>query len=362
MLKLATKKVARTSAIGLDLGDSAMRAAQVIQRRGLTEVVGVVQADRQYGNDQSERLVVESPWLKRSLSSAGFRGNKIVLGLSSPEAEFHALDMKKKLGDKMHEAIKDETLRMTNHAAGQMETNYWMLPDTPAPVPNVMSVAAPTLFIEQAMDTCDQAGFSCHCVDVAPTALGRFASKLKPWPTSSVWGILDIGQRQARLMIYVDQVPVLVRRVGAGVQAWISVIASALSVSESTARIQLYDHGVVLSNRGNAQAGELNGSELSGILGGYLRRDLHDLTSEISRSYEYILSSFPKREADDLVLVGRGACVRGVSEYFAQGLGISVRSASAYLGTPDCRLQFDSGKSLPLEMFGLAIGLAIEDE
>jgi len=62
------------------------------------------------------------------------------------------------------------------------------------------------------------------------------------------------------------------------------------------------------------------------------------------------------------VLVGRGACVQGVSAYFAQGLGIAVRSASAYLDAPTCRLQFDNAKISPLELYGLAIGLAIEDE
>ncbi len=362
MLKLATKKVSRVSAIGLDFGDSAIRAAQVINRRGMAEVVSVVQSDRPSADEQGEKPEVESSSLKRLLSSAGFRGKKIVFGLSSPEVEFHALDMKKQQVDEMHEAIKNEALRMANNATDQMEINYWMLPDTPAPVPNVMSVAAPTLYIEQALDACEQAGFNCQCVDVAPTALGRFVGKLKPWPASSVWGVLDVGQRQARLIIYVDHVPVLVRRVGTGVGEWISAISTALKVSESTARIQLFDHGVSLSNRGKTIAGETSGNELSEMLGGYLRRLLHDLTSEISRSYEYVLSSFPKRQADDLVLVGRGACVRGVSEYFAQGLGIEVRSASDYLEATDCRINFSSGKNLPLEMFGLAIGLAIEDE
>ncbi len=362
MLKMVTNKVVRTSAIGLDLGDSAIRVAQVQYRRGIIEIIGVAGTDLPSGEGHDSKNMVDPLLLKHALSSVGFRGKKVVFGLCSPEVEFHALDIAAQNGDAMQQAITDETLRLTNNVNEQMELNYWMLPDTLVPVPNIMSVATPTTYIEQVLHACEQAGYTCHRVDVAPTALGRFVDVLKAWPSSSVWGVLDIGQRQSRLVVYVDHVPVLVRSVGAGVKAWVSTVATALGVSENTARIQLFDHGVALSNRGTSSTGESNDSELSSIIGSYLRRDLHDLTSEVGRSYEYILSSFPKREAGDLVLVGCGACVRGVSEFLAQGLGIEARLASAYLNTPGCRLQFRSANNLPLEMIGLAVGLAIEDE
>jgi Tfp pilus assembly PilM family ATPase len=133
-----------------------------------------------------------------------------------------------------------------------------------------------------------------------------------------------------------------------------------LDISLKSAEVQKREHGSALRPQGvGRRKGDPPPDELGSILHGILRCDLKDLATEVKRSYEYILSCYPPKQAADLVLVGGGAALRSLPEFLSEALGISVRPASSYVDGEMCRLRYASGKQNPLEVFGLAVGLAL---
>ena len=148
-----------------------------------------------------------------------------------------------------------------------------------------------------------------------------------------MWGLLDVGARQTRLILCASGVPVLVRLAGTGGRAWTASIADSLEISVKSAEIHKRESG--LSLPGGASAGQHDdrtSHELAGMIGGVLRSNLRELAAEVRRSYEYVLGCYPTRTAADLVLVGGGAALRNLPEFLTESLGIPVRRASTFLG------------------------------
>ena len=100
---------------------------------------------------------------------------------------------------------------------------------------------------------------------------------------------------------------------------------------------------------------------MSSLILGALRADLNDLASEVKRSYEYVLSCYPGRQAADLVLCGGGSLLHNFPEFLGNALGISVRRASSYLQGESCRLSFAAERNAPLEVLAVAVGLSISE-
>jgi len=178
-------------------------------------------------------------------------------------------------------------------------------------------------------------------------------------------------------VLCLDDTPILVRTAGAGGNAWTQRIADALQVSFKAAEIHKRDHGIALTGRVLvresilAPTDEGARSELASLILGAVRADLNDLAAEVKRSYEYVLSCYPGRQAADLVLCGGGSGLHNFPEFLANALGIPVQRASSYLQGDSCRLRFvservgrrDQGGSVhtPLEVLAVAVGLAISE-
>ena len=212
----------------------------------------------------------------------------------------------------------------------------------------------------ETVTACAHAGLTCTRIDAAAAALCRFGHRLHQSSPDIVWGLLDLGHCQTRLILCVDDVPVLIRQAGAGGAAWTQRIADALQISAKAAEVQKRDVGIALTGRGlRADAASAPTTELGSILTGILRSDLHEIAGEVKQSYEYVLSCYPGRQAADLILVGAGAATRNLPEYLTSALGISVHRASAYLEHESCRWHPSLGDQNRLEDFALAIGLTV---
>jgi Tfp pilus assembly PilM family ATPase len=314
-----------------------------------------------------------------------FRGREVVAALDPPLVEFHSLELPPTVfsegNTEAAKIVRWELGRLTNESVEDVETRYWPLPTAAGPAkdesaagsiaantgagrglstPNAIGVAARSDIVNQRVSTCKDAHLICTCLDTGATALARFGAVLNAWKAEEVWGLLDVGYRESRLVLCVEDVPVLVRRAGTGGRDWTQRIADSLQLGFKAAEVHKCDHGIALTARGLRRGSQdPPDAELAAILLGALRGDLRDLAAEIKRSYEYVLSCYPRRRAADLILVGGGAALRRLPEYLNDLLGIPVHRSSEYLQRDSCRLQYASGKQSRLETMALAIGLAI---
>ena len=352
--------------IGIDLGESGTRAVQLQRCGAVYRVRRTARSEQSLGaEDRMDRAKRRAQHLRMCLKQGEFHGSAAVAALNPPDVEFHALELPAATPGELDRIVHWEVERLMTASMGEAEIRHWTLPPTPAAAPNAVGVATARAVVAETLAACREGRVVCTAVDTGATALAQFGAMLNRWSAEVVWGILDLGYRQTRMVACVDDVPVLVRSTGRGGRAWTERIMEALETSFKTAEVQKCDHGIARSSRGiRGGAGEADSaapsSDLAAMLLGILRSDLNDLASEVRRSYEYVLSCYPSRQAADLVLVGGGAAMRNLPEFLADSLGIPVHRASHYLEGPSSRLSCGSETAGQLPSLALAVGLALE--
>lgn len=365
-MELLKKLRRRPSRLGLDIGANGTRVVQFDVAGDRCELLGVARVERSLArnvDDENEAALARR--VAACVATGRFEGNRAAAALSSPDVVYHALELPANiLAEDATEAdrvVRWEIGRLTGESAESMDTTYWPLPKSSASAASAIGVAAPSSQVTRTIAACNGAGLHCQCVDTAAVALSRLVCMIARWSDQDVWGVLDLGYRQSRLVLCVDETPVLVRSAGSGGQAWTERIAEALGVSVSSAETHKRQHGINLTPRGSRRDDTAPPAiDLGGILLSALRSDLKALATEIKRSYEYVLGCYPERRAGDLVLVGGGASMNHLPEFLGESLGITVRRASSYIDSGDCRLCGVAEYGEMLESIALAAGLAIE--
>jgi Tfp pilus assembly PilM family ATPase len=317
-----------------------------------------------------------------------FYGRTLVVGLSQPDIEVHALQLPglRDCGDdeQADAAARWEIERLGRFDKGTTETAYWHLPPARGTRTTALGVAAPRQIITEIWDLCRSAGGDCRRIDAATCAQSRAGVLLRPLKQDEVWGILDVGARAVRLVLCVDDVPVLARSVGGGGQGWTQIIADTLKVSGESAELHKCDHGIrppSSAGRSGTASGGRESDEAAATAGplaavaqmvySALSAELERIIGEIVRSYEYVLQCYPGRHAADLILAGGGAALGHLDTYLAERLGVHVAQADAYLQRADSLVSVDpavasTGQAScgrePLAAYFGAIGLAIPVE
>ena len=365
----------KRSRIGLDIGAAGVRAVQLTRSADGYVIANAAHGDRPRTAEQdSADLHPLATDIEECIRRASFRGKAVAAALASPDVEFHTLELPAAAlrSDEAETAqiVRFEVERLMSGSQAPVETRHWALPETTVPAPSAIGAGAAHESINRTIEACVEAGLTCADLDTSATALCRFGAVLHRWAKDQVWGMLDVGDRQTRLVLCLDArrdrggsvETVLVRTTGPGGRAWTQRVADALQLSFKAAEIHKRDHGIALTGRLNRTPAEEGArSELASLILGALRADLNEIAAEVKRSYEYVLSCYPGRQAGDLVLCGGGSALRNLPEFLTNALGIPVRRASTYLDDPSCRLQLGTDRKAPLEVLAVAVGLAVTE-
>ena len=330
-------------------------------------VSATVQVERE--RSDSVRQSQLAPDIKRLCASSRLQGRSVVTALNPPEVEFHVIEVPQAALSETSNAqqvIHWEIGRLAPAGSqDSVETRYWMLPPrSGGSHSTAIGVAAPTAHVIRLIDMIRSAGLRCTRVETAATALYRFGKCLRSWSKDELWGVLDLGARQSRLILATSAAPILIRHAGPGGQSWTERVADSLRISSSAAETQKRSHGIASSPR--REAGSVQPSdqsdEVASLLLGALRSELNQMSAEIKRSYEYVLGSYPSYRAGDLILVGGGAGLPNLADFFSGVLGIPVRRSASYIGQAGCRLHAASAGNLPWDEFAVAIGLVLPEQ
>ena len=371
--------------VGVDVGLTGVRAAQLRLINGEWSLIRAVHWRLRRAEDQQQGVSTIQERLRKALRQNDFSGRALVFGLSQPDVELHALELPER-GDKggaaqIQAAARWEIERLGRFDEGTTETAIWRLPPGRGTRTTAMGVAAPKQVIGEIWNLCRSVGGDCRRIDAAACALSRAGVLLRPPNSEEVWGILDVGARAVRLILCVDEVPVLARALDGGGQGWTEIIAETLKVSTDSAELHKCDHGIRPPvSAGGSKAGPEgtepgDAKQQAGPLGAVaemifsaLGAELDRIAGEIERSYEYVLQCYPGRRAADLILAGGGAALKNLAACLAGRLGIGVALADAYFDK--ARVSDTTGPTLARPVHGLcgreplaaylgAIGLAV---
>lgn len=352
--------------IGLDVGVHGVRAVQLRRRARAYAVEAATRVERPdvLSESKPEEGSV-SGFIRSCLQQASFHGNDVRAGLSMPDIDFHALELPETIANAKDEEVENivqwEIQRLTTRQSEKLVTGHWLLPDSRPATTNAIGVASSEERVMQMVSVCRNADLVCTQVDAVAAALARFGYLAAEWSDDLVWGLLDFGFRQTRLILCVDDLPVLVRHAGTGGQAWTKRIAEELRVSQKTAEFHKREAGIELVGRGvRGDAAAAPRSELGAILTGILRSDLNTIAAEVKRSYEYVLSCYPSRRAGGLLMVGGGAALRNLPEFLSSVLGIPVHRASHHAKSEESRLDVAKCCEEDIDELAVSIALAID--
>ncbi|MCP4591124.1 MAG: hypothetical protein GY842_10290, partial [bacterium] len=218
--------------------------------------------------------------LRRILRQNEFRGRNLAVGISSPAIETHALELPiqgDKSGDSsLQQAAHWEIERLMRFGQGEAESDFWLLPAgetklrrggaLPPGQPTAIGVAVEKTVVSGVWSACTSAGMVCQRLDAGLCALSRFGSWLRSLPVvgaslsepsaAEVWGLLDLGAAQVRLVLCVGDVPVLVRCFDTGGERWVTRLSETLGLSPAAAEIHLRDHGISTKGSGRSTTEE----------------------------------------------------------------------------------------------------------
>jgi len=350
--------------IGVDVGATGVRAVQLLRSGTTYTVRAIARSERPVGEPDDGGLSLERR-VASCMQSGGFRGRSALVGARAGEIEYHLLNLPAAVAarsdDEASRAVRWEVASLMGESVENVEARHWLVPPPSAPGPNTLAVGARTDSVRRTFDALTNAGAVCTTIDTPATALCRVACALRPPPPRAVWGILDLGHDQTRLVICVDETPVLIRSVGPGGNGWTRSIAESLRISITAAEIHKREHGIARTPRGvrGDDGTDVPSRELGSILYGALRSDLNGIAGETMRSFRYVLGCYAGREVDELVLVGGGASMKLLPEFLNENVGATVHRASDYLERSDCRIRFSSGRGDPFEPLALAVGLTL---
>ena len=366
------------SPIGLDIGQTTVRAVQ-LTRSDRTYTLITATAWQTSGMDApADRWGPLQERIRRALHHQDFIGRALVAGLSQPDVDLHALELPRPAGEtapdrQIDSAARWEIERLSRFEDQATQTAHWWLPPGRGTRTTAIGAAVEQATVKGLWEACRRAGADCRRVDAAACALSRAGALLRPPGRDEVWGVLDLGARATRLVLCVDDIPVLARSAVGGGQAWTKKIATSLQVSSESAERHKCDHGICPAGGRSSNTGGLRPvddaeaplKELAGMIFAALRPELDHIAGEIERSYEYVLQSYPDRKAGDLILAGGGAALRRLNTYLADRLGIRVGTVDDYLGTGESRLTVDPSLGRLRDSIGAylgAIGLALQPE
>lgn len=348
---LAISKRRTVTPVGVDVGLTGVRAAQLRQLNGKWALTRAVRWYLRRGEEQQQGLAGIQDRFRRALRQNDFSGRALVVGLSQPDVELHPLELPEQ-GDgldagQIEAAAKWEIERLGRFQEGTIEATHWRLPPARGTQTTALGVAATSQIMCQIWDLCRTIGGDCRCIDAAVCALSRAGILLRPPKADEVWGILDVGARAVRLLLCVDEVPVLARSIEGGGRGWTETIAQTLKVSTDSAELHKCDHGIrppgfegcssVGSEVTVPRQAAPHGGPLAAVgemIFSALSTEIDRITAEIERSYEYVLQCYPGRHAADLILTGAGADLKNLDACLADRLGIKVARADAFLDAP----------------------------
>jgi len=351
----------RYSPIGLDVGTYGIRAAQVEYKHHQYTVTSTFSMNRPATHPSDVNTLYER--INTCICRGEFHGRNVITTPIGGSLEYYPLDLPENIfiqqPENINQAIRWELGRIMNGTPDDMSTAYWKLPTSKTFHHNTIGVTIQADQINRTLDQCLMADLTCTCIDTPMTALCRLGSALNKWKNNDIWGMLDVGSDHCRLIICVDDTPVLIRNAGAGSNEWTKRIAESLSLGEKAAEIHKIEHGIANTSSPDTPTLE---NELSTIFLGLLKSDLNEIATEIKKSYEYILGCYPSRNAADLILVGGGCELIHLPDYLNSVLGISVQRASQYLTLEGCSIHLNSDMNCSFDAMGLAIGLTLGSE
>ena len=342
--------------IGLDIGTSAVRAAQVSGGRGAPSLISFGQVALPSGvvvdgeiRDQGAVSEAISQLVKRTK----IKGRRVVLGVANQRVVVRQVDLPYLEEKEFRSSLKFQVADHIPMPVDAAELDYMMLgefmTESDERMMRVLLVAAATDMVESFVGTAAAAGLEPAGVDLTPFAVARAVSPAARSEVGAAGGeaVIDVGAGVTSIFVHDNGEPRFVRILLVGGDDATNALASSLGVTFDEAEAVKLDLG---RGVGTPEAQRV------------LQARVAALVEEIRGSLDYYVSQEDSEPVSSILMTGGGSLTPGLVASVEQTVRVQVRRA-----TPLSQMNF-SRSGLTQEQVtqvepvaSAAVGLAMGD-
>lgn len=301
--------------IGLDLGERTIKAVQLAPQGGRQKLIAAAGIERP--GPGGPVTCAELRELRKRLASEGFRGANLALAVPGEKLLTGIMELPPAdSGAPIEMLARSELARLHKCDPQSFEMTSWRLP-APARAANttfVMGAACTHADADCLLDCFEAEGFRVDRLEVHSQALTRALAPLLG-SGRGLAGVLDIGWTAPRLVLVYDGVVIYERKLAkSALGDWVCELAKRLGIETREAEAALFGQA---EHKDHAQAAS-----------DACERYAANLAEEMKIPLSYVMNQYPDGTAEQLLLVGGGSRMSGLTDRLAEAMAWPVRTAT----------------------------------
>lgn len=321
-----------SAAVGLDIGASAVRVAQVSAGRGGSSLTSFAQVALPQGAVVDGEISDAGPVseaIAQLWKRAKIRGKRAVVGISNQRVVVRQVDLPYLEEKEFRTSLKFQAADYIPMSVEDAQLDFIVIDDYTTDnqehMMRVLLIAAATDMVDNFVSTASAGGVEAAGIDLTPFAIARAVSPSARGEAGVAGSeaIIDVGAATTNILIHHNGEPRFVRILLVGGDDATRALAEEMSVSFDEAEALKLDLG---GGTGSESARNL------------LSRQVATLVDEIRGSLDYYLSQEDSEPVSSIILTGGGALTSGLTARLEQTLKTQVE-----LGNP--LSQLDVSKS-----------------
>jgi type IV pilus assembly protein PilM len=315
--------VAGRTAIGLDIGSSGVRAAQVTVNKGQVTLdrfgqvalpPGLVR-DGEVSDPDAVGQAIRQLW-----SSVKFGKKDVVLGISNQKVFVRLVDLPWMPEDELKSSLRYQVADLVPMPIDEAVLDFVTLEEVTSGSDHLVRgllVAASQEMVLNAVRAVQKAGLRTTNVDLTAFAVLRASGTADPVAVAGPEAIVDVGARVTNIVVHEGGVPRFVRILLLGGEDVTSAVVERLGVTSTEAESLKRDQGMLAATE-NADAARVVDTSLA------------EFVDEVRGSVDYFLATSGSRPLSRLVLSGGGSLVPGLAEKLAAAVRTPVEYGRAF--------------------------------
>lgn len=346
--------IGKKNPIGLDIGSSYLKVAQVNETKGGYEL-GLFDLAPLAPDIISDGMITDKASLtgaiKELLKKAGVRGGDAVLGISGHSSVVvKRISMPMMTEEELSISIKYEAEQYIPFDINDVKMDFQILGpkrDEEGQM-DVVLVAVKNNVISDYVEVATKSGLKPAVIDVDAFALSNMYEVNYDVLDVRRVALVNVGANDINITVLGDGAPLFTRDSPMGSSQHTVALEKAFDLSRDDAE--------------KVKRGEDLGSLSEEKVDAVMRNASDELYAEIYRSFEYFKSSVSDVEIDEIVVSGGAALIKGFADLMAERLRIPVKVADPFrrIAVPE---KLDAGfirQVAPIA--AVAVGLALRRE
>jgi type IV pilus assembly protein PilM len=346
--------IGKKTPIGLDIGSSYLKIAQVNETKGAYEL-GLFDLTPLPPDIISDGLIADKTSLveaiRELLRKSGVRGGDAVLGISGHSSVVvKRISMPMMTEDELGVSIKYEAEQYIPFDINDVKMDFQILgpkKDEEGQM-DVVLVAVKNNVMDDYIEVATKSGLKPVVIDVDAFALCNMYEVNYDILDVRRVALVNVGASDINITILGDGAPLFTRDSPMGSSQHTLALEKAFDLSREDAE--------------KVKKGESLGSLSAEKVETVMRNASDELYAEIYRSFEYFKSSVSDVEIDEIVVSGGAALIKGFADLMAERLRIPVKVADPFrrIAVPE---KLDAGLiSQVAPIAAVAVGLALRRE